>query len=207
MVMHNSDFSLKHQPQMDPIMAKTASKTTGKQQESAAGQSKQSQAKHPQAVVIKKYPNRRLYDTRSSAYVTLDDVCHMVKQGVEFVVLDAKTGEDLTRQILTQIIFEQEAKGQNLLPIAFLKQVIGYYDNSMRDFLPHYLEVTMESFAKNQDRVREYFGSAMHQANSAAGGFSPFTQLEELGKQNMELFRRTFGMFSPFDGFGQKDKK
>lgn len=152
-------------------------------------------------VIIKKYANRRLYDTDTSAYVTLDDLCVMVKKGVDFVVQDAKTGEDLTRQILAQIIFEQESHGQHLLPISFLRSVIGYYDNKMQEFLPHYLEASMESFSKNQEKMQEY-------ARGAMGNFaSPFSQFEELGKQNMALFQKAFQMFSPPSMFGNRGEE
>jgi polyhydroxyalkanoate synthesis repressor PhaR len=141
-------------------------------------------------VIVKKYANRRLYDTHTSSYITLDDLCEMVKRGVEFVVTDAKTDEDLTRQILTQIIFEQESKGYSLLPIKFLRNIISFYDGKMQQFLPPYLEASMESFISNQDKMREYVSSAVN--------FSPFTQFEEIGKQNMALFSRAFSMFNPF---------
>jgi len=142
-----------------------------------------------QAIVIKKYANRRLYDTHTSCYITLDDLCEMVKRGVEFVVIDVKTDEELTRQVLTQIIFEQESKGYSLLPIKFLRTIIGFYGGKMQQFLPPYLEASMESFINNQDKMREYVSSAMN--------FSPFTQFEEISKQNMALFQRAFSMFNP----------
>lgn len=147
-----------------------------------------------EAVVIKKYANRRLYNTDTSTYVTLDDLCAMVKRGIEFVVYDAKTSEDLTRQILTQIIFEQESKGYNLLPINFLRRIIALYDDNVREFVPHYLEASMDSFTQNQEKMREYVGQTL-------GTFSPFGQLEEIGKQNMDFAKRTFEMFNPFAAF------
>jgi polyhydroxyalkanoate synthesis repressor PhaR len=143
-----------------------------------------------QSVVIKKYTNRRLYDTHTSSYITLETLCDMVKRGVEFVVLDAKTNEDLTRQVLTQIIFEQESKGYSLLPVKFLRTIISFYGGKMQQFLPPYLEASMESFINNQDKMSEYASKAVN--------FSPFTQFEEIGKQNMALFQRAFSMFSPF---------
>jgi len=143
------------------------------------------------AIIVKKYANRRLYDTHTSSYITLENLCDMVKRGEEFVVIDAKTNEDLTRQVLTQIIFEQESKGYSLLPIKFLRNIISFYGGKMQHFLPPYLEASMESFVNNQDKMRDYVSSAMN--------FSPFTQLEEIGKQNMALFKRAFSMFSPFD--------
>jgi polyhydroxyalkanoate synthesis repressor PhaR len=141
-------------------------------------------------VVVKKYANRRLYDTHTSTYITLDDLCELVKRGVEFVVIDAKTDEDLTRQVLTQIIFEQESKGYSLLPIKFLRTLITFYGGKMQQILPPYLEASMESFINNQDKMREYVSSAIN--------YSPFTQLEEISKQNMALFQRAFSMFAPF---------
>ena len=154
-------------------------------------------ASHPQSVVVvKKYANRRLYDTHTSSYITLDDLCEMVKRGVEFVVTDAKTDQDLTRQVLTQIIFEQESKGYSLLPVKFLRTIIGFYGGKMQQFLPPYLEASMDSFINNQDKMREYVSNSMN--------FSPFTQLEEIGKQNMALWERAFSMFSPFGVAGEE---
>jgi len=159
--------------------------------------------KKPQVepIVVKKYANRRLYNTDTSSYVTLEDLCDMVKEGSEFIVYDAKSGEDLTRQILTQIIFEQEGKGESLLPINFLRSIIGYYDNSLKDFVPHYLESTMQTFTKNQEKMREVMGMG------TMGNFGNLTtQLEEIGKQNMELFTKAFSMFTPFTGETPKKK-
>src|SRR6185436_7932890 len=107
------------------------------------------------AVVIKKYANRRLYNTATSTYVTLDDLAEMVKQGTDFVVYDAKTGEEITRSVLTQIIFEEESKGTNLLPIRFLRQLIRFYGNSMQAFVPGYLELSLETLAREQDKFRQ----------------------------------------------------
>lgn len=158
-------------------------------------------SKKPQVepIVIKKYANRRLYNTDTSSYVTLEDLCDMVKEGSDFIVYDAKSGEDLTRQILTQIIFEQEGKGESLLPVNFLRSVIGFYDNSLKDFVPHYLETSMQTFTKNQEKMREMMG---------VGGMGSFGQLshqlEEIGKQNMELFTKAFSMFTPFDAANKK---
>lgn len=156
--------------------------------------------KKPQAepIVIKKYANRRLYNTDTSSYVTLDDLCDMVKEGSEFIVYDAKSGEDLTRSVLTQIIFEQEGKGgQNLLPVNFLRSLIGFYDNSLKDFVPHYLESSMQAFQKNQEKMREMMGLG-NVASPLAGFNQAAAQLEELGKQNIELFTKAFSMFTPF---------
>ena len=143
-----------------------------------------------QDIVIKKYPNRRLYDTSSSSYITLENLCEMVKQGKDFVVIDAKTDEDLTRQVLTQIIFEQESKGYSVLPVKFLRTIIGFYGGKMQQFIPPYLEASMENFALNQDKMRDYVAKSV--------AFSPFTQFEEIGKQNMALFQKAFSMFTPF---------
>jgi len=154
-------------------------------------------AKSQQAdpVVIKKYANRRLYNTSTSSYVTLDDLCDMVKEGTEFVVRDAKSGEDITRSVLTQIIFEQEAKGVNLLPIAFLRRLIGFYDDRLRALVPSYLEVAMETFARNQEQMRQ-------QVQGAFGDLFPVRQMQELSKQNMEMFRQALAMFTPLAGTG-----
>lgn len=140
--------------------------------------------------VIKKYANRRLYNTATSSYVTLDDLCRMVKGGDQFVVFDAKTGEDITRAVLIQIIVEEEQKGQNLLPISFLQQLIGLYGGSMQWLVPRYLEHVMSSFARNQDQMRKSLQDAF-------GGLFPFGPLEEMGKQNLALFEKTMKMFSP----------
>src|SRR5499426_3978992 len=117
-------------------------------------------AKNPEPVIIKKYANRRLYNTGTSTYVTLEDLAVMVKEGEDFVVYDAKTGEEITRSVLTQIIFEQESKGQNLLPVQFLRRLIRFYGDQMQGFLPPYLEMSMESFSKSQEQFREQFSRA-----------------------------------------------
>jgi polyhydroxyalkanoate synthesis repressor PhaR len=150
-------------------------------------------------VTIKKYANRRLYNTATSSYVTLDHLCRMVKDGVDFVVYDAKTGEDITRQVLTQIIVEEEGKGQNLLPISFLKQLIGFYGDNLQFLVPRYLEQAMQSFAHNQEQMRQYMQGTF-------GQIFPFANLEEMGKQNIALFERTMKMFSPF-GPGQEMRR
>jgi len=141
-------------------------------------------------VVIKKYANRRLYNTDTSSYVTLDDLCEMVKKGDDFVVYDAKSGDDITRSVLTQIIFEQEAKGESLLPIGFLRQLIGFYDDQLRGIVPSYLEVAMENFTCNQDQIRTNLEESF-------GGMFPFQQMQELGKQNMAMFEQALSMFNP----------
>jgi polyhydroxyalkanoate synthesis repressor PhaR len=151
-------------------------------------------------IVIKKYANRRLYNTATSSYVTLDDLSSMVKEGGEFVVYDAKSGEDITRSVLTQIIVEEEQKGHNLLPISFLRQLIGFYGDSMQWLVPRYLEHTMKSFAVNQDQMRKSLQDAF-------GGLFPFGGLEEMGKQNMALFEKTMKMFSPFPASQERGDK
>lgn len=148
-------------------------------------------------VTIKKYANRRLYNTATSSYVTLDHLCQMVKDGVEFVVVDAKSGEDITRAVLTQIIVEEEGKGDNLLPISFLRQVISFYgDNMQRMLLPSYLEHSMKTFSENQERMQSYMQDAMGGMGGMSGMF-PFSSLEEMGKQNMAIFEQAMKMFSP----------
>ena len=143
-------------------------------------------------VVIKKYANRRLYNTQSSSYVTLEHLSEMVKQGVDFVVYDAKTNDDITRSVLTQIIFEEESQGQSLLPIQFLRQLIGFYGNSMQAFLPSYLELSLASFTQQQERMRQQMASF----GQGAGGGNAF---EEQIRQNLQLFDRAMKMFSPFN--------
>jgi polyhydroxyalkanoate synthesis repressor PhaR len=141
------------------------------------------------AVVIKKYANRRLYNTQTSSYVTLDHLSEMVKQGVEFEVRDARTGEDITRSVLTQIIFEEEAKGQNLLPIRFLRQLIRFYGDPMQSFVPGYLDLSMQSFIKNQEEMRERIAKVFGSGNQA---------VEQLARQNMAMFEHSMQMFAPF---------
>jgi polyhydroxyalkanoate synthesis repressor PhaR len=143
-------------------------------------------------ITIKKYANRRLYNTGTSTYVTLEDLATMVKDGDDFVVFDAKTGEDITRAVLAQIIFEQENKegGQNLLPINFLRQLIRFYGDSMQMLVPRYLEVSLESLTREQEKFRSQMAQAF-----GATGFGP---LEEQVRRNMEMFEKAFGMFAPF---------
>ena len=144
----------------------------------------------PAPVVIKKYANRRLYNTATSAYVTLEHLSKMVKEKVDFVVYDAKTGEDITRSVLTQIIVEEESKGQTLLPIPFLRQLISFYGDSLQGVVPQYLEMSMTQFARNQEQMRSYMQNAF--------GFNPFQQFESMGKQNMAMFEKAMRMFNPF---------
>jgi polyhydroxyalkanoate synthesis repressor PhaR len=149
-------------------------------------------AKSDEPVTIKKYANRRLYNTGTSTYVTLEDLAAMVKGGEDFLVYDAKTGEDITRSVLTQIIFEQENKegGQNLLPVNFLRQLIRFYGDSMQMLVPRYLEVSMESLTREQEKFRQQLTQTF--------GMGSFGVLEEHVRRNMEMFERAFAMFAPF---------
>ncbi|MBK1671464.1 polyhydroxyalkanoate synthesis repressor PhaR [Rhodovibrio sodomensis] len=143
-------------------------------------------------VIIKKYANRRLYNTSTSSYVTLDHLCQMVKDNIDFAVYDAKTGDDITRSVLTQIIVEEESKGTNLLPINFLRQLIGFYGDNMQSVVPSYLEHMMQAFAANQDRMREQMRETM-------SGMFPFGgDLQKLSEQNAALFDSALKMFTPF---------
>jgi len=147
--------------------------------------------KTTEPVTIKKYANRRLYNTGTSTYVTLEDLAAMVKNGEDFVVYDAKDGEDITRSVLTQIIFEQENKeGQNLLPIAFLRQLIRFYGDSMQMLVPRYLEASIDSFTREQEKFRQQMAQAF--------GVGAFTSLDEQVRRNMEMFERAFALFTPF---------
>jgi polyhydroxyalkanoate synthesis repressor PhaR len=152
------------------------------------------EGKNGQATVrIKKYANRRLYNTATSSYVTLDYLAQMVRNGTEFTVEDAKTGEDITRSVLTQIIVEEEAKGQNMLPINFLRQLISLYGDNLQFLVPRYLEQSMESFAKNQEQMRAYMKDSF-------GGMFPLDRFEEMSKQNMAFFEQAMRMWNPFKG-------
>lgn len=149
-------------------------------------------------VTIKKYANRRLYNTATSSYVTLDHLAQMVKDGTDFVVYDAKSGDDITRSVLTHIIVEEESKGTNLLPISFLRHLISFYGDSLQGMVPSYLEQSMTTFAKNQEQMREYMQGTL-------GGMMPFGNFDEINKQNMAMFENAMKMFSPFpDGSGEK---
>jgi len=151
----------------------------------------QTAAKAP--VTIKKYANRRLYNTATSSYVTLDHLCRMVKDDQDFVVYDAKTGEDITRSVLTQIIVEEEGKtGQNLLPIGFLRQLIGLYGDSLSGLVPRYLEYSMQTFAKNEEQMRDYMRNAL------GSTLFPFNPFEEMTKQNKAFVESAFKMFASF---------
>lgn len=163
--------------------------------------SAETEAPNTAPVVVKKYANRRLYNTESSSYVTLEDLAGMVRQGRDFVVYDAKSGEDITRSVLTQIIVEEEAKGRNLLPESFLRQLIGFYGDSLQAVVPKYLEAAMAGFARQQEQMRRSMEQAM-------GGFMPFQGsfpasfpgFEEMGKQNMAMIERAMSLFAPFRG-------
>ena len=145
----------------------------------------------PAPVRIKKYANRRLYNTATSSYVTLDYLAQMVREGLDFTVEDAKTGEDITRSVLTQIIVEEESKGQNMLPINFLRQLISLYGDNLQFLVPGYLEKSMESFGANQDQIRQYMKDNF-------GAVFPLDRLEEMSKQNMAFFQQAMSMWNPF---------
>jgi polyhydroxyalkanoate synthesis repressor PhaR len=142
-------------------------------------------------VVIKKYANRRLYNTSSSSYVTLEHLSEMVKKHVDFVVFDAKTNDDITRSVLTQIIFDEENRGQNLLPIQFLRQLIRFYGDSMQALVPSYLELSLDSFTQQQERMRT-------QLTETLGAGQGLKYFDEQIRQNMQLFDRAMKMFTPF---------
>lgn len=154
-----------------------------------------------QPVVIKKYANRRLYNLSTSNYVTLDHLCQMVKDDIDFVVLNAK-GNDITRSVLTQIVVEEEAKGENLLPLSFLRQLIGFYgDNMQRMLLPQYLEYSINAFANNKEEIENYMRGTF-------GKIFPFGQLEQMGNQKAAMFERSMRMFTTFDrGNGVEQNK
>jgi polyhydroxyalkanoate synthesis repressor PhaR len=156
-----------------------------------------------QPVTIKKYANRRLYNTGASAYVTLDDLAEMVKAGEDFVVYDAKSGDEITRSVLAQIIFEQEGKtGQNLMPIRFLRQLIRYYGDSMQMLVPSYLEFSIERLTNDSHKFRDQFDATLA-ANPLAGAMTQptrqmFQQMEEQARKNMAMFRGAMDIFAPF---------
>lgn len=142
--------------------------------------------------IIKKYANRRLYHTGTSTYVTLEDLARMVKDGEDFVVQDAKSGEDITRAVLGQIIFEHETRGQHLLPLAFLRQLIRFYDDSMKAVLPTYLETSLAAFTRDRDKLREQMARAFQG--------DPFGPMEEQARRNMDLFAEALRLWMPFSG-------
>jgi polyhydroxyalkanoate synthesis repressor PhaR len=147
-------------------------------------------AKDKETTTIKKYANRRLYNTGTSTYVTLEDLAQMVKSGEDFVVFDAKSGEDITRSVLTQIIFEQENKGQNLLPITFLRQLIRFYGDSIQNLIPTYLDFSIDSLVREQEKFRG-------QMKNAFGG-TPLDAMGDQVRRNTEMFEQAMRMFLPF---------
>ena len=166
---------------------KTSQKSSAK--EKAAPKQASKQGRNDDVIVIKKYANRRLYNTATSSYVTLDYLSDLVKTGQDFVVYDAKSGEDITRPVLTQIIFEQENKGQNLLPVQFLRQLISFYGDSMQNYVPSYLEMSMDAFSRNQDTFKEQLSESF----GAAPGFKMF---EDNVRKNMALYEQAMKMFT-----------
>ncbi len=179
-------------PDSDPLEPDSEGPARPAKAERAAAPSGRSEAaKAIGQIIIKKYANRRLYNTYSSSYVTLEHLSDLVKAGADFVVFDAKTNEDITRQVLTQIIFEAENTDENLLPIQFLRQLIQLYGNQMKSLVPGYLELSLDAFARQQDKMREQMGGALAQAP----GFRLF---EEQVRQNMSLFSQAMKMFAPF---------
>jgi len=149
---------------------------------------KSDETKEP--IVIKKYANRRLYNTATSTYVTLDDLAEMVKSGADFTVKDAKTSEDITHSVLTQIIFEQEAKGENMLPVNFLRQIIRFYGDNMQHVVPSFLNMSADALAEEQNELRSAMNSSFNT--------TPFDAMEDQVRQNMDMFKQAVGMFSPF---------
>ncbi|ASS55197.1 polyhydroxyalkanoate synthesis repressor PhaR [Rhizobium johnstonii] len=156
-------------------------------------------AKHEGQIVIKKYANRRLYNTGTSTYVTLEDLAEMVKKGEEFTVQDAKSGDDITHSVLTQIIFEQESKtGNTLLPISFLRQLITYYGDQMQMVVPSFLEHSMRSFTEQQAQMREQVTRAFGETPLGKNLQLPMQMVEDHVRRNTELFQQAMQMFSPF---------
>jgi polyhydroxyalkanoate synthesis repressor PhaR len=149
-------------------------------------------------ITIKKYANRRLYNTATSCYVTLDYLSQLVKGGADFAVYDAKTGEDITRSVLTHIIVEEEAKGQSMLPVSFLRNLISFYGDSLQVVVPRYLEQTMHAFTRNQEQIRSYVSGTLE-------GLMPFASFDEMGKQQLALFDQAMRMFAPFYSGGALD--
>ncbi len=148
-------------------------------------------------IVVKKYANRRLYNTSSSSYVTLEELAHLLRAGKDFVVFDAKSGEEITRSVLTQIILEEDSKGRNLLPVGFLRQLIGFYDDNMQPLLPKYLEMSMDHFMQNQEQMQRYLEGTMGRF-FPVGQLNDMSRLNEMTRQNMALWQQAATMFSPF---------
>jgi polyhydroxyalkanoate synthesis repressor PhaR len=157
--------------------------------QAAQGETETAQDARP-PVVVKKYANRRLYNTESSSYITLETLAEMVRHGRDFVVYDAKTGDDITRGVLTQIIVDEESKGRAMLPTAFLRQLIGFYGDSVQGLVPKYLEGAMANLARQQEQMRAAMQKTM-------GGFFPFG-IEEISRQNMAMMERAMSLFTPF---------
>jgi polyhydroxyalkanoate synthesis repressor PhaR len=147
-------------------------------------------------VVVKKYANRRLYNTESSSYITLENLADMVRAGRDFVVYDAKTGDDITRGVLTQIIVEEEGKGHNLLPTNFLRQLIGFYGGGLQNVVPGYLDQAMKAFTQHQEQMQ----AAMKRTVGSMSSLFPFGNMEEISRQNLAMIDRAWSMFSPFKG-------
>ena len=166
----------------DPSQTQASERKNGAQEEAREGGTRR-------PITVKKYANRRLYNTQTSSYVTLDDLARMVRAGDDFVVVDAKSGEDLTRSVLAQIIFDQENRGETLLPIPFLRRLIGLYGGNMQSFVPSYLEASMDAFAKNQEAIRRSVTDAF------AAPSSGMRMFEDAAKQNMALFEQGLKMF------------
>ena len=158
-------------------------------------------AKKDGQTIIKKYANRRLYNTGTSTYVTLDDLAVMVKDGEDFIVVDAKSGEDITHSVLTQIIFEQESKtGNTLLPVSFLRQLISFYGDQMQMLVPSYLEQSMSAFTAQQEQMREQMAKAFGETPIGRNMQVPMQLMEEQVRRNTEMFQQGMQMFSPFTG-------
>ncbi|MDE8345115.1 MAG: polyhydroxyalkanoate synthesis repressor PhaR [Acidocella sp.] len=148
----------------------------------------------PNPVIVKKYANRRLYNTESSSYITLENLAEMVRKDRDFIVYDAKSGEDITRSVLTQIIVEEEGKGHAMLPTNFLRQLIGFYGDNMQSVVPRYLEQAMSSFARQQEAMRETMAKTM---TKTLGPFMP-PGMEDMGRKNLAMMERAMTLFTPF---------
>jgi polyhydroxyalkanoate synthesis repressor PhaR len=165
-------------------------------------------AKEKEPTTIKKYANRRLYNTGTSTYVTLEDLADMVKSGEDFTVIDAKSGDDITRSVLTQIIFEQENKGQNLLPITFLRQLIRFYGDSIQNLIPTYLDFSIDSLVRDQEKLRSQMTNAFGPGAFGPAAFGPGA-MDAIGEQvrrNTEIFEQAMRMFLPFGSAGRSER-
>lgn len=160
-------------------------------------------------IIIKKYSNRRLYNTSTSVYITLEDLCEMIQRGEDFKVYDSKSNEDLTRQTLTQIIFEQEAKGYNLLPENFLKHIIRYYNDPMTSVLPKYLESSMDFFSHHKEQIEQAIKQSVDAMpfGKVADAMNPMQMVEEISKQNMKMFEQMMQLFSSNQSHTDKNKE